>query len=214
MDFIIECAPSEFALYWTDQNQISNKVNRLTKSEEFPFDYDRLDAVLLAQGVSMSPAEVQGILTGIMCLPNGNNVDWLELILSTGGTAGLEPNKDFSQVMLELSKNVRAQLDDAGYGFSLLLPPEDSGVVNRAEALGAWSRGFLLGISSTGLTAENCSDTVREILADVVELSGVEAGSEELDEESAAEHALVELEEYLRVAARLLKEELGNSTSL
>ena len=176
-------------------------------------DYDSIDAVLLAQGVSMSPAEVQGILSGVLCLPDADKVDWLELILSTDGASALPPGKDFSELLLDLFKTTQAQLANSEFGFSLLLPPPDVGVIDRAEALAAWSRGFLLGISSTGLTAENCSDTVREILGDVVELSGVEAGPEEQNNEAEAERALAEIEEYLRVATHLLKEELGSINS-
>lgn len=177
-------------------------------------DYDSIDAVLLAQGVSISPAEVQGILAGVLCLPGTEKVDWLELILSTNSGAGLAPGKDFSEVLLNLYRSTQAQLADSEFGFSLLLPAEDAGVVDRAQALAAWSRGFLLGISATGLTTENCSDTVREILGDIVALSGVEAGPEEAAEAAAAERALAEIEEYLRVAARLLKEELGSANSI
>jgi len=177
-------------------------------------DYDSIDAVLLAQGIAMSPAEVQGILSGVLCLPDVKNVDWLELILATEGNAGLEPGKDFSELLLNLFRRTKEQLADSEFGFALLLPAQDAGVVDRAAALAAWCRGFLLGISATGLTAENCSDTVREILADIVELSAVEAGPEEAAEEAAAERALAEIEEYLRVAARLLKEELGGVNSV
>ncbi|MGW8248143.1 MAG: UPF0149 family protein [Acidiferrobacterales bacterium] len=174
-------------------------------------DYDDVDAVLLAQGVSMSPAEVQGILAGVLCLPDAEKVDWLELILTTGGNVGPEPGKEFSELLLGLFRSIQSQLSDSEFGFSLLLPAQDVAVVDRAAALAAWCRGFLLGISATGLSAENCSDTVREILGDIVELSGIEAGQEE---EAEAEKALTEIEEYLRVAARLLKEELGNVSSI
>jgi yecA family protein len=183
----------------------------LTEASQTLPDYDSIDAVLLAQGVSMSPAEVQGILTGVLCLPDADKVDWLELILSTEGNVGLEPGKEFSELLLNLFRSTQAQLADSEFGFSLLLPEQDSDITSRAEAIAAWCRGFLLGISSTGLTAENCSDTVREILGDVVELSGVEAGQEE---DTESERALAEIEEYLRVAARLLKEELGSVSSI
>ena len=185
----------------------------MTETEGNLPDYDSVDAALLAQGISISPSEVQGILTGVLCLPDADKVDWLELIFSTGGAGAPSPGKDFSEQLLNLFKITEAQLADSEFGFLLLLPPQDAGVVDRAEALAAWSRGFLLGISSTGLTAENCSDTVREILGDVVEFSGVEAGSEEQNHEAEAERALAEIEEYLRVATRLLKEELGGISS-
>ena len=174
-------------------------------------DYDSMDAILLAQGVSMSPAETQGLLTGVLCLPDSDKVDWLELILSTHGSAGIPPGKEFSGALLDLFKNVQTQLTDTEFGFSLFLPEHETEIAGRAEALAAWCRGFLFGISATGLTAENCSDTVREILGDIVELSAVEAGQED---ENEAERALAEIEEYLRVATRLLKEELGGVSSI
>lgn len=182
----------------------------MTKAEISLPDYESIDAVFLAQGVSMSPAEVHGILAGVLCLPDAENVDWLELILATDGNTALSPGKEFSGIVLDLFRSTQAQLSDSEFGFTLLLPDQDADVVTRAEALAAWSRGLLLGISSTGLTAENCSDTVREILGDIVELSGIETGEEDAAE---AERAMIEIEEYLRVATRLLKEELSGAIS-
>lgn len=169
-------------------------------------DYRAFSDLLAKGAIAASGSEIQGIVVGVQCLPNGDQVDWLELMLSMEAEAAEELSPDLSRALLDLSRLSRKQLESKEFSFVLFLPDSDAGLGNRTEAIAAWCRGFLLGISATGLSAANSSDVVKEILADLVELSSVKA--DHVDKQ-AEERALLEIEEYLRVAARLLKEELA-----
>ncbi len=173
------------------------------QTPNFP-EYQAFASLLSEHSISVPGSEVQGIIVGVLCLPNADDVDWLELVLSAE-TGASTPNAELSRLLLDLSQACKIQLQNQDFGFSLFLPAAETGINARTEAIAAWCRGFLLGISATGLNSENCGDVVKEILADIVELTWIEAeGANEAEEEKA----LLEVEEYLRVAAQLLKEEL------
>ena len=168
-------------------------------------DYSRFQELLEQHSIEASPAEAQGLIAAVLCLPQADQVDWLELFLSAESESTVEPDADLSGVLLQLYQSTREQLFEDGFEFSLYLPVE-SGLAGRAVAVAAWCRGFLLGISAGQLTAANSSDLLREILSDMVDISGVETGLEG-DEED--ERALVEIEEYLKAAVQLVREELA-----
>lgn len=173
-------------------------------------DYQGTSDILVARAITVPASELQGIIAGVLCLPDADHVDWLHLIMSTTAESDIEPDAELSSALLNLYRSTRSRLEDNEFDFRLFLPDQEQGVTARAEALAAWCRGFLLGISATGLNAENCSDVTREILGDIVDLSEIESGGADSEEE---ERAMLELEEYMRVAARLLKEELSGVNS-
>lgn len=172
-------------------------------------DYRDLSAQLDAAGIEATAAEVQGMLSGVLVLPDAAEVDWLALLPAAEPLAAEQIGADLSQLLLNLYRLTGRQLSDREFGYRLFLPDPELGVQQRTEAVADWCRGFLLGISSTGLSVENCSDVVREVLSDIVEMSSVEASGTDDPEE---ERALLEVEEYLRVAVQLLKEELQQSS--
>lgn len=168
-------------------------------------DYQQLSDLLESVGLGVSASEIHGLLSGVLVLPEADKVDWLDLLLSTEDQVAENLSTELSQALLDLFRATRHQLSSREFGYRVYLPSQERGVQLQTLAVAAWCRGFLLGVSATGLTAENCGDVVREILSDVVELSSVESDGEDVTEE---EHALLEIEEYLRVAVQLLKEEL------
>lgn len=172
---------------------------------EFP-QYPVVSDLLSAHEFETTASEIHGVIAGVNCLPESGRVDWLELVAPVGSAPVPELSPELSRALLDLSHTTKEQIERKDFVFSLFLPNQDASVRDRTDALAAWCRGFLLGISATGLTAENCSDVTREILSDIVELSRVEAESGESAEE---ERALLEIEEYLRVAVQLLNDELS-----
>lgn len=94
-----------------------------------------------------------------------------------------------------------AQLSDPDLGFSLLLPDDDRPVVERAEALLAWCRGFLGGFGLGSGLKPPLSSEASEALDD---LGKIAASSLSYDDPEGDEAALVEVAEFVRVATLLL----------
>lgn len=95
----------------------------------------------------------------------------------------------------------RAQLGDPGLGFELLVPEDEQPLDERAEALLAWCRGFLGGFGLVGRSTRPLSAEAREALDD---LGKIAASNLSYDEPETDETALVEVSEFVRVAALLL----------
>jgi len=178
-------------------------------TSEYPVpDYQELSARLDAAGIEVTAGEIHGLLSGVLVLPDAGEVDWLALIPAVEPVAADQLDTDLLQSLSDLYRLTQHQLSARDFGYRLFLPHPETGLAARTEAVAGWCRGFLLGISSTGLSVDNCGDVVREVLSDIVEMSSVEAdGSNDPDEE----RALLEIEEYLRVAVQLLREELQPS---
>lgn len=94
-----------------------------------------------------------------------------------------------------------AQLADRSFEFALLLPDDEASLAQRSGALFDWCRGFLGAFGLASGAAPTLSDEASEALGDLAKLAAT-APQDEGDEEDEA--ALVEIEEFVRVATLLL----------
>lgn len=198
--------------------------------------YARLAHGLQDSPLNASPAEAHGLLCGLLCLgvPDAE-ARWAREVL--GAEAVPDPVADNDEWGLEdlphslrlLARETRAQFTADDLALSLVLPAEEASLRERAEGIYDWTRGLLLGLGLAGIKAEALSDQGRELLDDLLAITRLDLDSlvcgtagdgagegegtkeEELDEED--ESALMELQEFLWVAVRLLHEETGRARS-
>jgi uncharacterized protein YgfB (UPF0149 family) len=107
----------------------------------------------------------------------------------------------FDGALDRLFRASQAQLSDPDLGFMLLLPEEDAPVSERADALLGWCRGFLGGFGLVPGPRAELSPEASEALED---LGKIAASSLSYDDPDGDEVALVEVAEFVRVAALLL----------
>lgn len=93
------------------------------------------------------------------------------------------------------------QFEDRDFGLLLLLADDESALAQRSASLFDWCRGFLAGFGLAAGAKPPLSEEGQEALVDLGRLAGASA-QEDGDEEDEA--ALVEIEEFVRVAAMLL----------
>jgi len=106
-----------------------------------------------------------------------------------------------------------AKLDDDEFGFDPLLPDADQPLHLRTDALLQWCQGFVGGLGLGGFRDERVlSKDGREVLRDLIEISRTPVSLD--DDEDTDENALVELTEFARVAALLLREDLRSPAAL
>lgn len=166
----------------------------MTESLPSPAD---VDAAARAHGLGMDVAELHGALTGWLAGGGSGGPDWL---------AGVTADADMPQVaagsVLDRMREATArQLDDRSFGFDLLLPDDDASLGERSGALFDWCRGFLGGFGLAAGGAPGLSEESREALSDLARLA---AAVPQDDGDEDDEQALVEIEEFVRVAALLL----------
>jgi uncharacterized protein YgfB (UPF0149 family) len=174
-----------------------------------PIGYDEVAQALSAGGSAVLAAEAHGCLVGALCarrvyLP----AEWLDELLPEMPDESSDPEvaKAPLQALFEQSRTV---LDAPDMEFQPLLPPDEAGLAERVEALGAWAQGFLYGFGAAGPFPQGALPTdVAEVLSDFAEVSKAgNVGSESVEVE---ESALAELVEYVRVGVQLIYDELAD----
>jgi uncharacterized protein YgfB (UPF0149 family) len=165
----------------------------------FPGLSDLADLSALAP----SPAEAHGIYCGLLCGDaSGAREHWLsELLLPAQA-----PNLDACRAeLIRLAEHTHRQLQGPEGRFVPLLPDIDRPLPERAEAVHDWSRGFLYGLGLTHCDPNRLNGSAREALEDLSELTRLDLA--DLDDSEDNEAALVEITEFLWVAAMLIHQE-------
>jgi hypothetical protein len=170
---------------------------------DFPA-YDDAVRLLHEAGVPTGAAEAHGIITGVLCAPQGARVPWEDLVLGRG--AGKPPTA-LVQLLVALHRATYAHLSGMECDFAPLLPGDEHSLAEQIEGLSDWCRGYLLGLHAGGVKeGQAMVGDAGEIIRDITSISEAELDASLADEEEA--RALVEIVEYLRVGVQLVFEEL------
>ncbi|MDH5822917.1 UPF0149 family protein [Luteimonas sp. RD2P54] len=148
-----------------------------------------------AAGLGIAASELHGSLCGWLAGGGADGPGWLNRVLVDDSVP--EPAAALEQLHLASV----AQLEDRSFAFELLLPDADASLYDRSAALFEWCRGFLGGFGLAAGAAPPLSDEGREALADIARLA---AASPQEGGDQEDEAALVEIEEFVRVAVLLL----------
>ena len=148
-------------------------------------------------GLAVDPSELHGALCGWLSGGGENAANWPAKVLADDDLPVPEPGGPLD----ELRKASASQLDDRGFGFQLLLPEVEDSLDDRAGALFDWCRGFLGGFGLAAGARPPLSEEAEEALHDLARLAQAAPESSDDDED---EHALAEIEEFVRVAVLLL----------
>ncbi|MBE1158973.1 UPF0149 family protein [Dyella acidiphila] len=163
--------------------------------------HDELDEVITHLRLAVSPSELHGSLCGFLA-GNGRpgRRPLLEILqLDAGGVTVTPPDQ---QVLDQLVRQSQAELADSELGFEPLLPADDRPLSQRADALIEWCRGFLGGFGLGGPDMHaRLSEEGQEVLRD---LGAIASSSLDFGDEDEDEDALIEVHEFVRMAAMLL----------
>jgi len=163
-------------------------------------DYNALASALSQQGVGMTPAEMHGLLSGILC---GGNQDasWKTLVHDLTNE-GMAFSQGLALPLQALHDSTASTLEEEGYLFQLMLPDEeDITVFDRADALAGWVNHFLLGLGVTQPKLEKVTGETGEAIDDLRTIA--QLGYDEDEDQEELEQSLEEVIEYVRVAALL-----------
>ncbi|VAW84420.1 hypothetical protein MNBD_GAMMA16-2025 [hydrothermal vent metagenome] len=178
---------------------------------------------LLEYDLAVHPAESHGAMCGAICSQRESNfVDWCHTVLfemdtglTTGqpGEATLQRDSGQYTMLALLHRAAVLQLADSDYGFQLFLPDDNADVADRSDALAAWCRGFLFGLTASGINKGTpFSIETNELIHDFSEISQLDFENvDESDEGDAV--AFEEVMEYVRVGVLFIWAELMNQRS-
>lgn len=177
-------------------------------SSPFAADYQELSDRIGAAGAEVSPAEAQGMLCGLICGGEGDELEarWLDAVFGPG-----EPGDvlaaEARRAWIGAAASMREAIEGPGMGLTLLLPGDDRPLAERAGALRDWSDGFLHGLGLLGAPERTLPSQTREVLRDFSEITRMDLDA--LDGSEEDESALEELTEFVWVAAMLVYEEVA-----
>ncbi len=170
--------------------------------------YDALASALTQQGVGMTPAEMHGLISGILC---GGNQDrsWQTLVHDLTNE-GMAFSQTLAQPLQQLYQGILGALEDDDFLFQLFLPDDDSTVFDRADALAGWVNHFLLGLGVTQPKLDKVTGEAGEAIDDLRTIA--QLGYDEDEDQEELEQSLEEVIEYVRVAALLCHETFTRPT--
>ncbi len=181
-------------------------------------NYD--DAARTLQGLSdgYEPSYIHGMICAHLC---ANQIFsgqlWLteQMQLSQGvrllHADGSDNWLKFCQTLLsDLSAVSDEQLSNNDFDFQLLLPDDAIDIEERAAALTDWCEGFCDTLETMGIMISAYSEEAQEALTYLEQV--IEMDLEELEDNEAEEHALMEITEYIRMAVILIYMETQGMT--
>jgi len=162
-----------------DTNNASNDV------------YQQIKSMLAIEDIDTLPSELHGVICARACLgPQATAVQqWLPLI--TGEPLAPGMNKFFIEKLEALVAEVQQVME--GGEYDLQLP---------------WCQGFVLGLLGNGeQKIQLLPESSRELVRDFMEISGASNDAAESNQREDA-RALMEIEEYVRIGAHVIFEDL------
>ncbi|MGR5149124.1 UPF0149 family protein [Photobacterium alginatilyticum] len=148
--------------------------------------YNVVEAALKDHGLAVTPSELHGLLSGMVC--GGMAVDdesWVGPVcdyanegapLTDGAKTAVRAvfdavSAEMGQLAKTLFTSTAAELADAEFSVSLLLPAGDAELMVRAEALSEWTTNFISGLGLMGLEKAKLSPEVTEAVSVLEEIS-------------------------------------------
>ena len=172
---------------------------RMSIQNEMP-GYTLLNQLLNQQGVGLTPAEMHGLLSGLLC--GGNNDSSWQPLVHDLTNEGLAFGHELAESLRSMHSATSDALEDDGFLFQLYLPDgDDVSVFDRADALSGWVNHFLLGLGMVQPKLDKVKGEAGEAIDDLRNIA--QLGYEEDEDQEELEMSLEEIIEYVRVAALL-----------
>lgn len=160
-------------------------------------DLSAIEAESRRLALAASPFELHGALCGWLAGGGASVREWPARVLADAAL----PTPAAGGALDELRLASAAQLSDRSFDFALVLPEADESLAERSGALFEWCRGFLGGFGLAAGGRPPLSEEGSEALGDLAKLA---AAQPQTDGDEEDEEALVEIEEFVRVAVLLL----------
>lgn len=194
---------------WHDQSQcctISSFMPVLIMTQSYLPTYKELDQALSKTTLKLHPAQVHGLISGILCGNPQNTAAWEELV-----TGNKESTKTHN-LLQALYDATAKQLEEFLFNFQLLLPPDTESLPTRAEALTLWSQGFLTGLKLVQVQIiDREKGEMTEAIDDLIEIAKMNYEDVVPSEEDEA--AYIELVEFVRMAVILIYQDMREAES-
>jgi uncharacterized protein YgfB (UPF0149 family) len=169
--------------------------------------FDPLSAILLQAGVRHSPAELHGVICGLLSTGvAAEDAELCGLLASHTDLVGQWP-ADAVQAFAALRDMARDGLLGGSMDLVLCLPDDEAALSDRVGALGQWAEGFLVGFGTgtAGMKDSDFPPSLQEALSDLSAISQVDLPEDDSTEEA---DLFEQVAEHTRMAALMVFTEL------
>lgn len=170
--------------------------------------FQEVEDALGAVSAHVGAAECQGLLCGMLSASSATEASrWIARVLEDTEPKG-ETARRCLEVLAGTWEHTRAGLHGHEMDLRLLLPADEAPLPERAAALGLWCQGFLYGLGHDPEgRAGDLPGEAGEAVRSLAEIARIDAEAEGEADEAAYE----ELQEFVRVAAMLVHEQMQPS---
>ena len=172
-------------------------------------DYVTFATELQSAGLAVNPAEIHGLLTGMLCggLSLTDN-SWQPLIFDYTNDGMGWPDKSLKLAQQALDVTTK-ELTGTDMELSLLIPDEEASasLFDIADDLAEWVNHFISGLGLVVTDLKKASVNVKEALGDLEEISklGIDEDDDLQEQAMLLEHVM----EHVKVCVLTIHAELG-----
>ena len=186
----------------------------MTTTSKLP-SYEAITTALQDCGAPFDPAEVHGLISGILTATRdlGASMNSLRDFIAPAEDVDTATADDASYqnglaILVQLCRTTADQLADHNFDFQLLLPNDETSLTIRTESVGFWCQGFVSGLGEgrLPLDTENHSTELNDIIHDLSAIAQID--STDVVDSEEEEVAYTELVEYVRVAVMTIYTDL------
>jgi uncharacterized protein len=170
-------------------------------------NFNLVSDVLRQLKSTTSAGEVHGLMCGFICLGHrADALSWWQFVAGEVPEHVVREDAQY-QPLLELYRYSWQCITQMDHQFALLIPGEETSLNDRAQALGDWCQGFLLGLGLAGLVLDDgIYQELRDALLHISEISNIDYDRVDVTDEEI--QAFFEVREYMRFAALALYAQL------
>ena len=173
--------------------------------------YQTIKTIFQRNESDLTAAEAHGLATGMLCIENQTEVaSWLTQLLPEDVVL-IDEDKTVLVALFEQTRKLLNN-EEENFRYDLFLPGDDEPLSEKLDALRSWCEGFLFGVGYSRSSSDWPGET-GEVMKDIVEFTKLDSDLDEQMDEDEDEAALIEIQEYLRVAVMMVKEQFMEENS-
>ncbi|RXJ72316.1 YecA family protein [Veronia nyctiphanis] len=169
--------------------------------------YEAIKTTLSTSSLAVTPAEMHGLLAGMMCGGlDSEQGTWVPMLYDFTNDGMAWPTNAMLIATNSMSI-IKGELLSDELSFSLLLPDEDGDLIDRADALSEWVSSFMAGIGLMNIKQADLDSDIKEALGDLTEIA--QLGVDEDDDMEEQSILFEQVIEHVRVCAMTIHAVLG-----
>lgn len=175
-------------------------------------DYVTIASTLQSSSLSVTPAELHGLLAGM--LSGGLSItdkSWQPLLFDYTNDGMGWPDKALKHAESLLSLSI-SELTGSGMNLFVLLPDDDADLMEMADALSEWVNHFISGLGLVNVALKNAPKDIKEALSDLEEISKL--GIDEDDDLQEQADLLEQVIEHVKACVLTVHAEFGKRVPL